>query len=212
MVAAARNAINVADIPITVPVRWENLPMRIRLAQPLDDDALFEFCAANKDLGIERTSDGELIIMPPAGGDTSRRNFDLLGQFFVWVRQDGAGVAFESSGGFRLSNGGQRSPDLAWVLKPRWDALTPDQRQKFPPLCPDFVVELRSPSDLLHEQQAKLDEHIACGARLGWLIDPIGGRAYIYRPGRAAEVLERPLELRGDPELPGLVIDLRPIW
>jgi Uma2 family endonuclease len=212
MVAAARDAINVADVPITVAVRWGHLPMRIRFAKPIDDDGLFDFCAANRDLRIERTSDGELIIMPPTGGETGNRNFELIGQFFVWARQDGTGKGFDSGTGFSLSNGAQRAPDLAWVAKARGDALTPEQQRKFPPLCPDFVVELRSPSDLLHDQQAKLDEYIACGARLGWLIDPIGGRAYVYRPGRTFEILERPLELRGDPELPGLVIDLRPIW
>lgn len=101
---------------------------------------------------------------------------------------------------------------MAWVTNSRWNALSAEQQNKFAPLCPDFVVELRSPTDLLHDQQVKLDEYIACGARLGWLIDPIGGRAYVYRPGRTVEMLERPLELRGDPELPGLVIDLRSIW
>lgn len=212
MVAAARNAIDLASRWVTIVARWSFLPMRIRLAEPLDDDGLFDFCAANKDLRIERTSDGDLIIMPPSGGETGRRNFDLIAQLGAWVRQDATGVGFDSATGFRLSNGALRAPDMAWVTKSRWDALTKEQQRKFAPLCPDFVVELRSESDLLHDQQAKLDEYIACGARLGWLIDPIAGRAYIYRPGRAVEVLERPLELHGDPELPGLVVDLRPIW
>jgi Uma2 family endonuclease len=212
MVAAARSAIDAKSRWMTIVAQWSFLPMRIRFAEPLDDEALFEFCAANKNLWIERTSDGELIIMPPAGGDTSRRNLRLAGQFSTWVERDRTGAGFDSSGGFLLPNGAQRSPDLAWVTKSRWDALTPEQQRKFPPLCPDFVVELRSPSDLLHDQQAKLDEYIACGARLGWLIDPIGARAYVYRPGRAIEVFERPDELRGDPELPGFIADLREIW
>jgi Uma2 family endonuclease len=212
MVAAARNAIESDSRWVTIVARWSFLPMRIRLAEPLDDDGLFDFCAANKDLRIERTSDGDLIIMPPSGGETGRRNFDLIVQLGAWVRQDATGVGFDSATGFRLSNGALRAPDMAWVTKSRWDTLTKEQQRKFAPLCPDFVVELRSESDLLHEQQAKLDEYIACGARLGWLIDPIGGRAYIYRPGRAVETLERPLELRGDPELRGLVVDMRPIW
>ena len=212
MVAAARNAIEADSRWATIVARWSFLPMRIRLAEPLDDDGLFDFCAANKDLRIERTSDGDLIIMPPSGGETGRRNFDLIAQLGAWVRQDATGVGFDSATGFRLSNGALRAPDMAWVTKSRWDTLTKEQQRKFAPLCPDFVVELRSESDLLHDQQAKLDEYIACGARLGWLVDPIGGRVYIYRPGRAVEMLERPLELRGDPELPGLVVDLRPIW
>ena len=212
MVAAATRVTDVSGLWTTITARWSFLPMRIRFAEPLDDDALFEFCTANKDLWIERNSDGELIIMPPAGADTSRRNLRLAVQFGLWAEHDGTGVGFDSSGGFRLPNGAQRAPDLAWVSKSRWDALTPEQQRKFPPLCPEFVLELRSPSDLLQDQQAKLDEYIASGARLGWLIDPIGGRAYIYRPGRPAEVLERPLELRGDPELPGLIIDLRSFW
>ena len=212
MVAAARNAIESDSRWVTIVARWSFLPMRIRLAEPLDDDGLFDFCAANKDLRIERTSDGDLIIMPPSGGETGRRNFDLIVQLGAWVRQDATGVGFDSATGFRLSNGALRAPDMAWVTKSRWDTLTKEQQRKFAPLCPDFVVELRSESDLLHEQPAKLDEYIACGARLGWLIDPIGGRAYIYRPGRAVETLERPLELRGDPELRGLVVDMRPIW
>jgi len=111
-----------------------------------------------------------------------------------------------------LPNGAERAPDMAWVRRTRWDALTEAQRRKFPPVCPDFVLELRSPSDTLGDLQAKLEEYIACGARLGWLIDPDERRAYVYRPGRAIDVLERPTELRGDPELPGLILDLRAIW
>lgn len=212
MVAAARTATDIADGPLTVAARWSHLPMRIRLAAPLDGDALFEFCAANRELRIERTSDGDLIIMPPTGGETGSRNSELTIQCGMWARQDGTGKHFDSSTGFLLPNGAVRSPDFSWVSKSRWDTLTKEEQRKFAPLCPDFVVELRSESDLLHDQQAKLDEYLACGARLGWLIDPIAGRAYVYRPGRAVEVLERPLELRGDPELPGLVVDLREIW
>jgi Uma2 family endonuclease len=212
VVASASSAIDVDDHRLTVVARWRHLPMRIRLAAPLADDDLFDLCAANRELRIERTSDGELVIMPPTGGDTGRRNFDLTGQFAVWVRRDGTGVGFDSSTGFLLPNGAERAPDLAWVRKPRWDALTEAERRKFPPLCPDFVIELRSPSDQLGGQQAKLEEYIACGAHLGWIIDPEERRVHVYRPGRAVDVLERPTELRGDPELPGLILDLRTIW
>lgn len=197
---------------MNIVARWRDLPMRIRLAAPLGDDELFEFCAANRDLRIERTADGELLIMPPTGGETGRRNFDLIGQFAGWVRRDGTGLGFDSSTGFLLPNGAERAPDLAWVTKSRWDALSDLQRRKFPPLCPDFVLELRSPSDKIAEQSAKLEEYIACGARLGWLLDPDGRRVHVYRPGRAVEIVEGATELRGDPELPGLVLDLRSIW
>lgn len=197
---------------MTLVARWRDLPMRVRLASPLGDDDLFEFCAANRDLRIERTSDGELLIMPPAGGETGRRNFALIGMFAEWVRRDGTGIGFDSSTGFLLPNGAERAPDLAWVTRVRWDALSEMQRRKFPPLCPDFVLELRSPSDTIAGQRAKLEEYIACGARLGWLIDPYDRCVYVYRPGRAAEIVEEPAELRGDPELPGLVLDLRSIW
>lgn len=212
MVAPASSAIDVDDLSMTVVARWRHLPMRIRLAAPLDDDDLFDLCAANRGLHIERTSDGELIIMPPTGGETGRRNFDLIGQFHAWVQRDGTGVGFDSSTGFLLPNGAERAPDIAWVQRSRWNALTADQRRKFPPVCPDFVIELRSPRDTLASQQAKLEEYLACGARLGWLIDPEERRVHVYRPDRAVEVMEHPGELRGDPDLPGLIVDLRSIW
>ena len=121
-------------------------------------------------------------------------------------------MGFDSSTGFLLPNGAERAADIAWVQRSRWDALTPAERRKFPPVCPDFVIELRSPRDTLASQQAKLEEYLACGARLGWLIDPDEHRVHVYRPGRAVEVMEHPGELRGDPELSGLILDLRSIW
>lgn len=212
MVASASSATDIDDHRMTVVARWRHLPMRIRLASPLGDDDLFDLCAANRELRIERTSDGELVIMPPTGGETGRRNFDLVGQFSAWVRLDGSGIGFDSSTGFLLPNGAERAPDVAWVSKVRWNALSAAQRRKFPPLCPDFVIELRSPTDTLAAQQAKLEEYLACGAGLGWLIDADERCVYVYRPGRPVEVVGHAAELRGDPELPGLVIDLRSIW
>lgn len=203
---------DVDDLRMTLVARWRHLPMRIRLAAPLGDDDLFDLCAANRELRIERTTDGELVIMPPTGGETGRRNFDLIGQFAAWVRQDGTGVGFDSSTGFLLPNGAERAPDVAWVRRAVWDALTEAQRRRFPPVCPDFVIELRSASDTLAAGQAKLEEYIACGCRLGWLIDPDERRTYVYRPGRVVDVREQATELRGDPELPGLILDLRSIW
>jgi Uma2 family endonuclease len=212
VVATVSSAIDVDDLRMTLVARWRHLPMRIRLAAPLGDDDLFDLCAANRELRIERSTDGELVIMPPTGGETGRRNFDLIGQFAAWVRRDGTGIGFDSSTGFLLPNGAERAPDVAWVRRSRWDALTESQRRKFPPLCPDFVIELRSASDTLAAGQAKLEEYIACGARLGWLIDPDERRAHVYRPGRAVEVREQATELRGDPVLPALHLDLRSIW
>lgn len=197
---------------MTLVARWRHLPMRVRLPTPLRDEELFDLCAANRTLRIERTSDGELIIMAPTGGETGRRNFNLIVQFGAWVQRDGTGVGFDSSTGFLLPNGAERAPDLAWVTKARWEALSVVQRRKFPPLCPDFVLELRSPSDTLAEQRAKLEEYIACGARLGWLVDPEDRRVYVYRPGRPVEIQDGAAELRGDPELPGFVLDLGAIW
>ncbi|HEX3475850.1 MAG TPA: Uma2 family endonuclease [Kofleriaceae bacterium] len=212
MVAPASSATDVDDLRMTVVACWRHLPIRIPLAAPLGDDDLFDLCAANHGLHIERTSDGELIILPPTGGETGRRNFDLIGQFYAWVQRDGTGVGFDSSTGFLLPDGAERAPDIAWVQRSRWNALTADQRRKFPPVCPDFVLELRSPVDTLASQQAKLEEYLVCGARLGWLIDPEDRRVHVYRPDRAVEVMEQPSELRGYPELPGLILDLRSIW
>src|SRR5438132_4659472 len=145
----------------------------------LSDEDFFEFCQANRDWRIERTSDGDVIIMPPTGGETGGRNFELAVDFGNWVRADGTGKGFDSSTGFTLPNGAERSPDLAWVRLSRWNALSEEQRKKFPPLCPDFVVELRSPSDSLSGLQEKMQEYIQNGAELGWLIDPVEKKVYV---------------------------------
>jgi len=179
----------------------------------MGDDALYDLCAANPDLRIERTADGEILIMPPTGGETGLRNAQITAQLVIWANRDGTGVTFDSSAGFVLPNGAERAPDAAWVSKSRWNALTTEQRKNLVPLCPDFVVELLSPSDILDEQRAKLDEYMANGARLGWLIDPDRRQVHVYRAGRnVPDVLDDPSELRGDPELPGLILDLGAIW
>ena len=180
--------------------------------QPMSDDEFFEFCQVNRDWRIECTSEGELIIMPPTGGETGRRNFTLIGLFSPWVEADGTGVGFDSSTGFTLPNGAKRSPDLAWVKRWRWEALTEEEKEKFPPLCPDFVVELRSRTDALETLQEKMQEYIANGAQLGWLIDPREKKVYIYRPSAEVCCLENPDTLSGDPVLPSFVLDLRTIW
>lgn len=178
----------------------------------LSDEDFFEFCQANREWRIERTSDGDIIIMPPTGGETGKRNFDLTGAFHPWVKSDGTGVGFDSSTGFTLPNGAARSPDLAWVSLSRWNALTEEQREKLPQLCPDFVVELRSPSDLLAVLQEKMEEYIQNGAQLGWLIDPVEKKVYVYRPQTQVQCLDNPATLSGEPLLKGFVLDVRELW
>ena len=182
------------------------------LMRRMTDAEFFEFCMQHKDLRIERTSVGDLIIMPPTGGKTGNSNFTLTSKAGIWVERDGTGVGFDSSTCFVLPNGAIRSPDVSWIRRERWDALTEDEQAVFPPLCPDFVIELRSRTDSLKELQAKMEEYIANGAQLGWLLDPKGRAAYIYRPGRAVECLDAPPTLAGDPELPGFVLDVAYLW
>ena len=178
----------------------------------LTDDQLFELCQLNQDWRIEYTAQGELIVMPPTGGETSNRNIEIAFQVQSWTRQDQTGVAFDSSGGFRLPNGATRSPDASWVRRSRLTGLTKEQKQKFLPLCPDFVIELRSPTDNLRTVLAKMQEYIDNGALLGWLIDPLTRRVHVYLPQRPPEILEAPSSVSADPVLPGFVLDLRKIW
>ena len=168
-------------------------------------------CQNNRDLRFERTEAGELLIMPLTGGETSKRNFEIVVQLGLWNRKYNLGVGFDSSGGFILPNGAARSPDAAWVLQERWEALTQQQRQKFLPLCPDFVVELCSPSDSVKQTQAKMQEYIDNGARLGWLIDAKARRVEIYRINQNVEILEQPSTLSGEDVLPGFILDLKPV-
>lgn len=177
----------------------------------LDDDQLFDFCQLNRDLRIERDAEGALILMAPVGGASSARNMEVCRQLANWAQQDGSGIAFDSSVGYILPNGAMRSPDASWVRKDRWDALRADEREKFLPLCPDFVVELRSPSDRLASLQRRLRELIRNGAQLGWLIDPRRRSVHVYRPGQPVRTLLAPGEITADPPLNGFVLDLRPI-
>lgn len=178
----------------------------------MNDEEFTAFCQLNRDLRIERTSEGDLIIMPPTGGETGRRNFNLTVLFGEWVERDGTGIGFDSSTGFTLPNGAKRSPDLAWVRRTRWERLTAEEKEGFPPLCPDFVAELRSRSDDLEALQEKLKEYVANGAQLGWLIDPEERKVYVYRPNAPMECLENPKTLSGEPILRGFVLDLERIW
>ena len=197
----------------TTPVETNPIVLRMPPAYQMDDDQFFDFCQINRDLRIERTADGEIIIMPPTGSETGGQNFNLVVQFGIWVKQDGTGKGFGSSAGFTLPNGAERSPDASWIKLDRWEALTTEQRKKFAPICPDFVIELRSPSDTLKSLQKKMEEYIENGARLGWLLDPNNRRVYIYRPGVEMEKLDNPATVKGDEAvLPGFVLVMDEIW
>ena len=186
--------------------------VHLRPVFEMDDDKFAEFCRINRDLRIEMTAEGDLIIMPPTYGRTGNRNFKLTGQVHAWVERDGTGVGFDSSTGFILPNGAKRSPDVAWVRKSRLAALTEEQKDKLLPLCPDFVIELRSASDSLEELRAKMREYMENGAQLGWLLDPSSRRVDVYRADGTVEQLEKVESMAGDPVLPGFVLNLRQIW
>ena len=180
--------------------------------KPMNDGEFFELCQSNPDLHIEMTSTGDLIIMPPTGGETGHRNATLTAVFHFWAEADGTGVDFDSSPVFRLPNGAKRSPDVAWIRRSRWEALTQEEREKFPPLCPDFVIELRSRTDDLATLKAKMEEYVANGAQLGWLIDPLERKVSVYRPQAPLACLDQPEELSGEPELPGLRLLVSRLW
>jgi Uma2 family endonuclease len=186
--------------------------LRIRPAIEMTDDEFFALCQLNSDLRFERTAEGDIIIMPPTGGATGIRNSSITGQLYNWAKRDGTGAIFDSSTGFKLPNGADRSPDAAWIPLSRLKKLTAEQKQKFPPICPDFIVELLSPTDTLTVTQAKMDEYIENGAQLGWLIVPELRQVHVYRPRQGVVVLENLAEVSADPELPGFVLDLREIW
>jgi Uma2 family endonuclease len=187
------------------------LPSPLKLQMELTDEQFFQLCQHNRDLKFERTAQGEILIMPPTGGETGNRNVELAFQLQAWSRQNNLGIAFDSSTGFKLPNGANRSPDASWVRIERWEALSREQRQKFVPLCPDFVIGLRSPSDSLQEIQEKMQEYMKNGARLGWLIDPETRRVEIYRPNRDVEVLENPATISGEDVLAGFSLDFTSI-
>ncbi|MHC5936958.1 Uma2 family endonuclease [Nostoc sp.] len=187
------------------------LPSTLKLKIDLTDEQFFQMCQKNRDYRFERTASGELLIMPPTGSDTGNRNFDIVVELGIWNKQTKLGKGFDSSTGFTLPNGAERSPDASWVKIERWNALTPEQQEKFAPICPDFVVELRSPSDSLKDLQEKMQEYIENGAQLGWLIDRKNKRVEIYRPGKNVEILDNPASLSGENVLPGFVLDLRSI-
>jgi Uma2 family endonuclease len=177
----------------------------------LTDEAFYQLCRANPEVKFERTARGELVIMSPTGGESGHRNADITIDLGLWNRQTQLGMTFDSSTCFKLPNGADRSPDASWVRLEPWEALTPEQRRKFPPLAPDFVVELRSATDDLETLQAKMLEYMENGVRLGWLINPQDRQVEIYRLGQSVEVLQEPQSLSGEDVLPGFVLHLNRI-
>jgi Uma2 family endonuclease len=199
--------------PIATDIE-EISPLIVRLPPSIemDSDRFFDFCQFNRDLRIERTATGEIIIMPPTGGETGKRNFNLTAEIGIWTKQDGTGVGFDSSTGFTLGNGAVRSPDVAWIKKERWEALDAEKRRKFPPICPDFVIELKSATDSLKTLQDKMQEYIDNGVLLGFLLDSERKQVYIYRSNREVERLDNPETLSGEPVLKGFTLDIKQIW
>lgn len=186
------------------------IPSGVRLVVSAEDFG--RLCAVNGDLRLERTAEGVLIVMSPAGSESGSRNAELTAQLVVWASTDGTGVAFDSSAGFTLPNGAIRAPEASWIRKERWEALSAKQRRGFAPIQPDFVVELCSPSDTFQAGSEKMREYLDNGARLGWLIDPESGVVAVYRPDREVETLSRPASLSGEDVLPGFVLDLKGIF
>ena len=175
------------------------------------EDEFFEFCQVNRELRIERSAKGEIIVMSPAGGRSGYESGEVFGQLRAWALQDKTGVAFDSSAGFRLPNGGMRAPDAAWVLLSRLQKLSNREREQFIPLCPDFVIEVASPSDRISELRQKMEEYLQAGLRLGWLILPDSRQVEIYAPS-GGRVIESPETVTGDPILPGFRLELTSIW
>jgi len=198
----------------TLLVQNTSTPMMIDLPWivPMTEEQFYQFCLANRDLRIERNSSGEVIVMPPAFSDTGNRNFNIAVQLGSWAERDGTGLGFDSSTGFTLPNGATRSPDAAWIKLARWNQLTEKQKASFAPICPDFVIELRSKSDTVASLQKKMTEYLANGTILGWLIDRQNRQVHIYRPHQEPVILHDPKVIIGDPELSGFELVMEKIW
>ncbi|NJO78294.1 MAG: Uma2 family endonuclease [Cyanobacteria bacterium RM1_2_2] len=188
------------------------LTVELPLLAQMTEQQFYEFCLANRDLRIERTAAGDVIIVPPAFSDTGNRSFNLAVQLGSWAEQDSTGIGFDSSTGFTLPNGATRSPDAAWIRQERWNTLTEAEKASFAPICPDFVVELRSASDSLSGLQAKMQEYIENGAALGWLIARKNRTVYVYRPNQTPTILHQPETVSGESELPGFQLRMAKIW
>ena len=205
MVASLNNAVKQNSHINPLVLHW---PPSMRVV----NDQFFEFCQANKELRIERTAQGDCEIMAPTGGATGWRNSGLTAQLYNWAEREGSGAVFDSSSGFILPNGAIRSPDVSWVKKSRLATLTPEQKQRFLPLCPDFVIELRSPSDNLKALQDKMQEYIENGASLGWIIDSEARRVLVFQPQKKLFSLDNPESITADEVLIGFKLDMQKIW
>ena len=195
-------------------VDLEILPMVLEILPNMimTDDQFFDFCQLNRHFRIERNQIGDLFIMSPTDSETGQRNFNLIGELGIWTKQDGTGVGFGSSGGFTLPNGAVRSPDAAWIKRTKWEIIPAEKRKKFAPICPEFIVELRSENDNLSTLKEKMQEYIDNGTQLAWLIDRKQRKVFIYRPNCGVEELNNPQTLTGEDILPGFVLDLSEIW
>ncbi len=191
----------------------ETMILQMPPSLKMTEEQFFEFCQVNRDLPIETNKFGEVLIMSPAGSETGNREFNICLQLGLWSEEDGTGLAFSSSTGFTISTGAKKSPDTSLIKLERWNSLSLEEQQKFAPICPDFVVELMSPSDNLKTLQAKMTEYMAePGVKLGWLIDRKGRKVYIYRPGMPTECLENPESVSGETVLPGFVLKMSKVW
>ncbi len=184
------------------------IALKLPNSAQFSDEQFFELCQSNPDLKLEQTATGELVIMSPTGGETGKQNSGITAQLWLWNRQTKLGEVFDSSTGFRLPNGSNRSPDTAWIPKEKWNQLTPEQRKRFLPLCPDFAIKLRSPNDSLSDLQTKMQEYLENGMQLGWLINSENQQVEIYRKGQPKEILDQPQTLSGENVLPEFCLDL----
>ncbi|QLE57010.1 Uma2 family endonuclease [Nostoc sp. TCL26-01] len=189
------------------------LVLELPPSMQMTDEQFFEFCQVNRDLRIERDRCGHISIIPPTGSETGNREFNIAVQLGIWTEQDGTGIAFSSSTGFTLSTGAERSPDASWMKLERWNTLSSEQKKRFAPICPDFIIELRSPSDNLQPLKDKILEYMRePGVQLGFLIDRKQRQVYIYRPGQPAECLENSDTVKCEPVLPGFVLHMSKVW
>ena len=189
-----------------------SLPLRIRPSVPMTDDELLQFCAKNDMVAIERESDGDIVVMSPSGSETSGSNSEINLELGLWNRRAGHGIVFESNAGFSLPDGSMRSPDASWLPLSKWNALSRVDKRRYAPVCPEFVIEMRSPSDSLNELQRKMEMWIRNGALLAWLIDPQEKAVTIYRPGQKPERLDTISQVSGEGPVAGFVLPLDRIF
>lgn len=199
-------------ITATRPVEIMPVTVKLEPVIQLTEEQFFDFCRANRNYQIERNARGDIVIMPPVGWETSNKNALIVSALYTWAVQNATGFVTDSSAGFHLPNGAVRSPDAAWIKRTRLARATETELHRFLPLAPDFVIELRSTSDRLWDLQAKMSEYSENGVAMGWLIDPTLKQVHVYRPDTPVKILQTPDSLAADPELPGFVLDLRPIW